>query len=98
MSLNYTNHPTLSNHLIICKFNYFKLIIYFLIFFVLHQFYSPIHSFPTSNSINYSHNLSNHVNTNSLSQYLKEPDLVNVYKDRVVLRIYPLTKKETEIR
>ena len=49
---------------------------------------------PASNLIN----LSDQVNSNPLNQYLKEPELVKVYKDRVVFRIFPLAKKDVDIR
>ena len=49
---------------------------------------------PSSNLIN----LNDHVNANPLNQFLKEPELVKVYKDRVVFRIFPLAKKDVEIR
>ena len=54
---------------------------------------APLSSNP-SNLIN----LNDHVNPNPLNQFLKEPDLVKVYKDRVVFHIFPLAKKDVEIR
>lgn len=43
-------------------------------------------------------NLNDHVNPNPLNQFLKEPDLVKVYKDRAVFHIFPLAKKDVQIR
>ena len=89
MSLTHSNDR---NHLPISfiGLSHFKLIIYL---FICLNFdnkfvHRTVHTAP----------LVNQVNSNPLNQYLREPEIVKVYKEKVVLRIYPLTKKDVRVR
>lgn len=109
--LNDSNHPNHSNHsnqsneaTNLRHLNHRRSLLYrtkclagYLLIYLLISCAHLAQAAPLTGNVNL-FNLNEHLNANPLNQFLKEPDLVKVYKDRVIFHIFPLAKKEIEIR